>query len=224
MIPLRDDIRSEKRPFVNWGLIAACVGVFIYQTLFDYKNPQSGDIIVRSYGMVPKDIASGRHLWTLFTSMFLHGGFFHIAGNMLYLWIFGDNIEDAFGHVWFPIVYLFTGVIGSLLQVALMPGSSIPTIGASGAISGIMGAYFVLFPRARVLTLVPIFFFIRLIYLPAPLLLGFWILIQVLNGCGSAPGTGGGVAYFAHIGGFAAGIILGLVVRNRVRRPWYEIS
>jgi membrane associated rhomboid family serine protease len=224
VIPLRDDIRSEKRPYVNWGLIGACVGVFVYQTLFDYQNPQSGDLIVRTYGMVPKDIVAGRHLWTLLTSMFLHGGFFHIAGNMLYLWIFGDNIEDAFGHFWFPIVYLSTGIVGSLLQIVLMPGSSIPTIGASGAISGIMGAYFVLFPRARVLTLVPIFFFIRLFYLPAPLLLGFWILIQVLNGCGSAPGTGGGVAYFAHIGGFAAGIILGLVVRNRVRRPWYEIS
>jgi membrane associated rhomboid family serine protease len=224
VIPLRDDIRSEKRPFVSWGLMAACVGVFIYQTLFDYQNPESGDLLVRAYGMVPKDIVSGHHLWTLFTSMFLHGGFFHIIGNMLYLWIFGDNVEDAFGHFWFFAVYLFTGIVGSLLQIVLTPGSSVPTIGASGAISGVMGAYFVLFPRARVLTAIPIFFFIRLIYLPAPLLLGFWILIQVLNGCGSVPATGGGVAYFAHIGGFAAGIILGLVVRNRVRRPWYEIS
>ncbi len=223
MIPLRDDIRSEKRPLVSWGLMAACVGVFIYQMLTDYQDPQTGELLVRTYGMVPKEIVAGRNLWTLFTSMFLHGGFFHIIGNMLYLWIFGDNIEDAFGHFWFLLVYLFTGLVGSLLQIVFMPGSSIPTIGASGAISGVMGAYFVLFPRARVLTLVPIFFFIRLIYLPAPLLLGFWILIQVLNGCGSVPGTGG-VAYFAHIGGFAAGIILGLVVRNRVRRPWYEIS
>lgn len=223
MIPLRDDIHSEKRPLVSWGLMAACVGVFIYQTLTDYQDTQTGERLVRTFGMVPKEVAAGRNLWTLFTSMFLHGGFFHIIGNMLYLWIFGDNIEDAFGHFWFLLVYLFTGLVGSLLQIALMPGSSIPTIGASGAISGVMGAYFVLFPRARVLTLVPVFFFIRLIYLPAPLLLGFWILIQVLNGCGSVPGTGG-VAYFAHIGGFAAGIILGLVVRNRVRRPWYEIS
>jgi len=223
VIPLRDDIRSEKRPLVSWGLMAACVGVFIYQMLTDYQDPQTGELLVRTYGMVPKEIVAGRNLWTLFTSMFLHGGFFHIIGNMLYLWIFGDNIEDAFGHFWFLLVYLFTGLVGSLLQIVFMPGSSIPTIGASGAISGVMGAYFVLFPRARVLTLVPIFFFIRLIYLPAPLLLGFWILIQVLNGCGSVPGTGG-VAYFAHIGGFAAGIILGLVVRNRVRRPWYEIS
>jgi len=224
VIPLRDDIRSEKRPFVTWGLIAACTGAFIYQTLTEYQDPKAGELIVSAYGMIPTQIVSGHRLWTLFTSMFLHGGFFHIIGNMLYLWIFGDNVEDAFGHFWYLVVYLFTGMAGSLLQVVLMPGSSVPTIGASGAISGIMGAYFVLFPRARVLTLVPIFFFIRLIYLPAPLLLGFWILIQVLNGYGSAPATGGGVAYFAHIGGFAAGIILGLVVRNRVRRPWYEIS
>ncbi len=224
MIPLRDDIRSEKRPYVTWGLIAACVGVFIYQTLSEYHDPKAGDLIVNTYGMIPSQIVSGHHLWTLFTSMFLHGGFLHIIGNMLYLWIFGDNVEDAFGHFWFLVVYLFTGVAGSLLQIVLMPGSSIATIGASGAISGVMGAYLVLFPRARVLTLIPIFFFIRLIYLPAPLLLGFWILIQVISGCGSVPGTGGGVAYFAHIGGFAAGLILGLFVRNRVRRPWYEIS
>ena len=224
MIPLRDDIRSEKRPFVTWGLMAACVGVFIYQTLSEYQDPKAGELIVNAYGMIPRDIVSGRHLWTLITSMFLHGGFFHIIGNMLYLWIFGDNVEDAFGHLWFFIVYLFTGVVGSLLQIMLMPTSTIATIGASGAISGVMGAYFVLFPRARVLTLIPIFFFIRLIYLPAPLLLGFWILLQILYGCSSVPGTGGGVAYFAHIGGFVSGLILGLLVRNRVRRPWYEIS
>ena len=224
MIPLRDDIRSEKRPFVTWGLMAACVGVFIYQTLSEYRDPKAGDLIVSTYGMIPSQIVSGHHLWTLLTSMFLHGGFFHIIGNMLYLWIFGDNVEDAFGHFWFFVVYLLTGVVGSLLQIMLMPSSTIATIGASGAISGVMGAYFVLFPRARVLTLIPIFFFIRLIYLPAPLLLGFWILFQILSGCSSVPGTGGGVAYFAHIGGFVSGIILGLVVRNRVRRPWYEIS
>jgi len=224
MIPLRDDIRSEKRPFVTWTLMAACVGVFIYQALSEYRDPKAGDALIRAYGMIPQHIVSGRHLWTLFTSMFMHGGFFHLIGNMLYLWIFGDNIEDAFGHFWYFGVYLLAGVAGSLLQITILSHSTIPTIGASGAISGIMGAYFVLFPRARVLTLIPIFFFIRLVYLPAPLLLGFWILLQILYGCSSAPGMGGGVAYFAHIGGFVAGVILGLVVRNRVRRPWYEIS
>jgi membrane associated rhomboid family serine protease len=224
VIPLRDDVRSERRPYVTWAMIAACVGVFAYQALTEYQDPKAGDFLVRTFGMIPAGIVSGQHLWTLLTAMFLHGGLFHLLGNMLYLWIFGDNVEDAFGHLWYFGVYIFAGVAGSLLQIMIMPHSTIPTIGASGAISGIMGAYFVLFPRARVLTLIPIFFFIRLIYLPAPLLLGFWILLQILYGCGSAPGTGGGVAYFAHIGGFVAGVILGLAIRRRVRRPWYEIS
>jgi membrane associated rhomboid family serine protease len=224
VIPLRDDVRSERRPYVTWAMIAACVGVFAYQALTEYQDPKAGDFLVRTFGMIPAGIVSGQHLWTLLTAMFLHGGLFHLLGNMLYLWIFGDNVEDAFGHHWYLVVYLFAGIAGSLLQIMVMPHSTIPTIGASGAISGIMGAYFVLFPRARVLTLIPIFFFIRLIYLPAPLLLGFWILLQILYGCGSAPGTGGGVAYFAHIGGFVAGVILGLAIRRRVRRPWYEIS
>jgi membrane associated rhomboid family serine protease len=223
MIPLRDDIRSEKRPWVTWGLMAACVGVFAWQMLSELNDPKAGDVLVRAYGMIPSDIVRGRHLWTLLTSMFMHAGFFHIIGNMLYLWIFGDNVEDAFGRWRYLLVYLFTGIAGSLLQIVISPHSSIPTIGASGAISGIMGAYFVLFPRARVLTVIPIFFFIRLIYLPAPLLLGFWILFQVVSGCSAAPGNGG-VAYFAHIGGFVSGLLIGLVMKNRVRRPWYEIS
>ena len=224
MIPLRDDVRSEKRPYVTWGLMATCIGVFAYQALSEYQDPRLGDLVIRTYGMIPAGIVSGQHLWTLLTSMFLHGGLFHLLGNMLYLWIFGDNVEDAFGHLWYVVVYVFAGIAGSLLQIMVKPLSTIPTIGASGAISGIMGAYFVLFPRARVLTVIPIFFFIRLVYLPAPLLLGFWILLQILYGCGSATATGGGVAYFAHIGGFVAGVILGLAVRRRVRRPWYEIS
>ncbi|MBM3313371.1 rhomboid family intramembrane serine protease [candidate division WOR-3 bacterium] len=224
MIPLRDDIRSEKRPYATWTLMATCVGFFVYQALSEFRNPEAGDALIRAYGLTPRQVVSGRQLWTLFTCMFLHGGFFHLAGNMLYLWIFGDNIEDAFGRFWFLVLYLLTGIAGSLLQIMAMPGSSVPTIGASGAISGVMGAYFILFPRARVLTLIPVFFFMRLIYLPAPILLGFWILFQLLHGCGSAPGMGGGVAYFAHIGGFVAGVILGLAARKRVRRPWYEIS
>jgi membrane associated rhomboid family serine protease len=224
MIPLRDDIRSEKRPYVTWALIGACAAAFAYQMLREYSNPKAGDLLVAAYGMVPRDIVHGRHLWTLLTSMFLHGGIFHFLGNMLYLWIFGDNVEDAFGRIPYLLAYLFTGLVGSLLQLLIHPGSSIPTIGASGAISGVMGAYFVLFPRARVLTAVPIFFFLRIISIPAPILLGFWILLQMLQGCGSAPSMGGGVAYFAHIGGFVSGLLIGLVARSRVRRPWYEIS
>ncbi|MBM3323998.1 rhomboid family intramembrane serine protease [candidate division WOR-3 bacterium] len=223
MIPLRDDIRASRRPVVNYLLIGTCAVAFGYQQLSAMTDPEAGNAIVRAWGMIPRDITSGRHLWTLLTSMFLHGGFLHFIGNMLYLWIFGDNIEDAFGHFAYPSVYLASGLLGSGLHILLSPGSPVPTIGASGAISGVMGAYFVLYPRARVLTVIPIFFFLRMIYLPAGLLLGFWILFQVLNGCSAAPGAGG-IAYFAHIGGFGAGVLFGLLAKPRVRRPWYEIS
>jgi len=222
VIPLHDDVRSERRPYVNYAFIGACALVFAYQAVSGLSDPQAGDALVRKYGMVPQDVIAGRHIWTLGTSMFLHGGFLHLIGNMLYLWIFGDNVEDAFNHVPYVFVYLFSGLLGSALQILLGPHSSVPTIGASGAISGVMGAYFVLYPRARVLTVIPIFFFLRLMYLPAALLLGFWILLQILYGCSSSPGMGG-VAYFAHIGGFGAGVLLAVLVKKRVRRPWYEI-
>lgn len=222
MIPLRDDIRSERRPWLTYGLIATCAVVFGLQFFGEGSPGSAGVSFIRDFGMVPADIVAGNRLWTLLTSMFLHGGIFHFLGNMLYLWIFGDNVEDAFGHFGYLGVYIVSGLVGSLLQIAIAPNSTIPTIGASGAISGVMGAYFVLFPRARVLTVVPIFFFLRFLYLPAPILLGFWILFQILNGCNSNPGTGG-VAYFAHIGGFGAGALFGLLARRRIRRPWYEI-
>ncbi|MEO0077514.1 MAG: rhomboid family intramembrane serine protease [candidate division WOR-3 bacterium] len=223
MIPLHDDIRSYRRPVVNYLLIGACTAAFAYQQLAALNDPEAGIALVRAYGMVPRDVVNGRHLWTLLTSMFLHGGFFHFVGNMLYLWIFGDNVEDAFGHVFYLFVYLVSGLLGSGLHILFSPSSPVPTIGASGAISGVMGAYFVLYPRARILTVIPIFFFLRMLYLPAGLLLGFWIIFQVLNGCGAAPGAGG-IAYFAHIGGFGTGVLFGLLIKRRVRRPWYEIS
>jgi membrane associated rhomboid family serine protease len=220
MIPLYDDIKSNRRPVVNYILISACTAVWISQFT---RSAEQFDLQILNYGMVPVRIVQGQKLWTLVSSMFLHGGWFHFLGNMLYLWIFGDNVEDAFGHFLYPLVYLISGIAGNLLQVLVAPYSRIPTIGASGAISGVMGAYFVLYPRARILTLVPFFFFMRLIYLPASLLLGFWIIFQLLYGCSSAPGTGGGIAYFVHIGGFASGVIFGLLIRNRVRRTWYQI-
>jgi membrane associated rhomboid family serine protease len=196
--------------------------VYGYQFLSQMSKGAADVDLVRTFGMIPADIAAGRNLWTLLTSMFLHGGIFHILGNMLYLWIFGDNVEDAFGRLGYLGIYIVSGLVGSLLQIAVAPHSTVPTIGASGAISGVMGAYLVLYPRARVLTVVPIFFFLRFLYLPAPILLGFWILLQILYGCSSVQG-GGGIAYFAHIGGFGAGALFGLLVRKRVRRPWYEI-
>ncbi len=223
MIPLYDDVRSSRRPVVNYLLITACAVVFGYQQLTALSDPEAGNAIIRAWGMIPRRILSGQNLWTFLTSMFLHGGFFHFIGNMLYLWIFGDNIEDAFGHLGYLFVYLISGLVGSGLHVFFSPNSPVPTIGASGAISGVMGAYFVLYPRARVLTVIPIFFFLRMVYLPAGLLLGFWIVFQLLNGCSTVPGAGG-IAYFAHIGGFGAGLLFGLLVKRRIRRPWYEIS
>ncbi|MEO0005308.1 MAG: rhomboid family intramembrane serine protease [candidate division WOR-3 bacterium] len=221
MIPLYDDIKSSRRPWMNYLLLSACAIVWTIQFT---RSPEQFEVQILQYGMVPARIIQGKRLWTLLSSMFLHGGWFHFLGNMLYLWIFGDNVEDAFGHILYPLVYLSSGVFGNLLQIAVSPFSRVPTIGASGAISGVMGAYFVLYPRARVLTLIPFFIFIRMVYLPASVLLGFWILFQILYGCSSAPGTGGGIAYFAHIGGFALGVIFGLLIKRRVRRPWYEID
>ena len=224
MIPLRDDIRSARRPYVTYTLIGLCLFVYIYQFFNQLSNPGTANAFILGFGMIPREIIAGRHLWTLGTSMFLHGGIFHIIGNMLYLWIFGDNVEDALGRWMYVGAYLLSGLLGSALHIIMAPSSIVPTIGASGAISGVMGAYMVLYPRARVLTLIPIFFFIRSIYLPASLLLGFWILLQVLYGC-SAPAGASGVAYFAHIGGFGVGALLGLVVRRRKPRAvWYEIS
>ncbi|MEO0079261.1 MAG: rhomboid family intramembrane serine protease [candidate division WOR-3 bacterium] len=228
MIPLKDDIRSSHRPVINYLIIAATSAVWILQFTSSRGNEFLFNRQLIEFGMVPANIVTGKKLWTLLSSMFMHGGWFHFLGNMLYLWIFGDNVEDAFGHLAYPLVYLVTGICGSLLQIgttiALGGRMDIPTIGASGAISGVMGAYFVLFPRARVLTLIPFFIFMRIVALPAGLLLGFWVLFQILYGCSASVGAGGGVAYFAHVGGFAAGVVAGLMVKNRVRRPWYEIT
>jgi membrane associated rhomboid family serine protease len=204
MIPLRDDIPHRHPPVVTWLLIAANVGVFILQ--------MTRAVTLDRFAAVPASIAHGQSLYTILTSMFMHGGFFHILSNMWFLYIFGDNVEDAFGHVGFLLIYLLAGVSGALLQVAVAHNSAIPMIGASGAVSGVLGAYFVLYPRARVLTILPIFIFIQLINIPAFIFLGFWILLQLLNGVAS-PRSGGGVAFFAHIGGFAIGLLAGIIAR-----------
>jgi membrane associated rhomboid family serine protease len=181
------------------------------------------EVFVNQYGLIASEFLHGVDLpptlpipiWlTLLTSMFLHGGLLHLLGNMLYLWIFGDNIEDAMGPLRFLLFYLLCGVIASLSQIAIDPGSSIPSIGASGAIAGVLAAYFMLFPHSRVLTLIPIFFFLRLISIPAVVLLGFWFVLQVISGAGSL-GSEGGVAWFAHIGGFVAGAILVFPFRRK---------
>jgi membrane associated rhomboid family serine protease len=218
MLPLRDDIPSSKRPIVTYLLVAMNVAVFIYQLSLGrgYQD------FVISYGVIPQHILSGYDFYTLLTSMFMHGGFWHILGNMLYLWIFGDNVEDALGKFWFIVMYFLAGIGGSVAHILVAQNSTIPTIGASGAISGVLGAYLILYPKAKVLALVPIIFFIRFIMLPAYIFLGFWIFLQLILGVGGTAG-GAGVAYFAHIGGFVIGVIFGLLFKKKQQRFSYEI-
>ena len=191
------------------AIVAGNAAVFLYQVSLPEAASQA---FVRAYGVVP-----GQFAWPdVLTSMFLHGGWLHVLGNMLYLWIFGDNVEDAFGHLRFALFYLLCGIAASLLQIAAMPSSSIPLVGASGAIAGVLGAYALLYPAARIRTLIIFIFFIRIVPIPALFVLGLWFLMQVL----SVPASGrSGVAFIAHIGGFLAGMILmGLFVRRGRRR------
>jgi len=181
------------------------------------------DAFIAQYGLIPYELLHGADLppriglpiWiTLLTSMFLHGGLLHVLGNMLYLWVFGDNVEDAMGHARFLIFYSVCGVAAALAQTAVDSSSAIPQIGASGAIAGVLAAYFMLFPFSRILTLIPLLFFIRLVAIPAVILLGIWFLLQVASGATSAA-AGGEVAWFAHIGGFVAGALLVFLFKRR---------
>jgi len=184
---------------------------------------QADDVFVTQYALIAGELLSGKDLpptsrlpiWAMIlTSMFLHGSIMHLVGNMLYLWIFGDNVEEAMGRVRFLIFYLLCGAAAAVTQIAVDPSSTVPMLGASGAIAGVLAAYFVLFPQSRVLTLVPIFFFIRLISVPAVFFLGFWFALQLISGAG-AIGDTGGVAWWAHIGGFMAGALLVVLFRRR---------
>ena len=224
MIPLRDDNPTETMPVVTVGLITACSLVFFYQLSL---GPEAGQRFVYQYGAIPavlfgqeslpREVMAVPASFSLITSMFLHGGLLHLIGNMLYLWIFGNNIEDAMGHLRFIAFYLLCGVIAAMSHALVEPGSVAPMIGASGAISGVLGAYLLLYPRARVLVAIPLGFFFPRMYLPAVIVLGFWFLLQLLNSTASG-GGGGGVAWFAHIGGFLAGMVLiGFFKRRSVR-------
>jgi membrane associated rhomboid family serine protease len=219
MIPLRDVIPTRTPPVVTVGFIALNVAFFLYQQTL---GPRALDAFVRTWGLVPADF-----LWDrVITSMFLHGGWGHIAGNMLYLWIFGDNVEDRLGHVRFVIFYLLCGAAAALAQTFINSDSSLPMIGASGAISGVLGAYLVLFPHSRVLTLIPIIFFIQIVEVPAIVLLGLWFLMQLFSGVGSlgAQADVGGIAFWAHIAGFVAGLFLVNVFKQPERQTveWWD--
>jgi len=210
MLPLRDDNPARHTPVVTLLLLGANIAAFLYEITLPGDALQA---MVMQRGAIPARLvteplfggpAGGSPALTLFTSMFLHGGFMHLAGNMLYLWIFGNNIEDRTGSVRFLVFYLLSGLGAAGAQIATSPRSEIPMIGASGAIAGVLGAYMLLFPRARVLTLIP---WVGTVYLPALMVLGLWFVFQVLMSWSDAPGSGG-VAFFAHIGGFVAGMFL----------------
>ena len=214
MIPLHDDNPTDIFPVLTVTFIAACVLVFLWQTSLGSQGYQAA---VYALGVIPAvlldkvtlpaELAVVPASVTVFTSMFLHGGFMHLAGNMLYLWIFGNNVEDAMGHGRFIVFYLLCGVAAVFGQVLQNPDSQIPMIGASGAISGVLGAYLILYPRARVLVLIPLGFFMHLVRLPALWVLGIWFAMQLISSALTSS-EGGGVAWFAHIGGFLAGMAL----------------
>jgi rhomboid family protein len=208
MIPFGDDNPRGSLPIFTIGLIVVNVLVFIYQFYLDSIG--QGDVFIRDAALTPYIVMTNlpAALPDFLTSMFMHGGLLHIAGNMIYLWVFGDNIEDAFGHGLFLVFYLICGLAADVAQIAINPYSQVPSLGASGAIAGALGAYLVLFPQARVQTLTFFGGFGRVMYLPAIYLLGFWFILQLLPGFLSIGQEGGGVAYFAHIGGFVAGAVI----------------
>ena len=217
MFPIRDHNPSGRTPYVVYTLIAMNI-LFFLLTLPLFGNERELMRFYADFAAVPILISHGQNPETLVTSMFLHGGFFHIAGNMLFLWVFGDNLEDRMGHGRFLLFYLASGVGAALIHVISAPTSQVPMIGASGAIAGVMGAYLLLFPKARVDILIFLIIFIRILPIPAWLMLGLWLGMQFIGGIGSDPNAGG-IAYWAHTGGFAVGLALAIPIWLRLGGP-----
>jgi membrane associated rhomboid family serine protease len=229
MLPIKDDQPRYSTPYVNGFLIGLNIFIYLFQSTL---GPRSGELFARQFGVVPSHLAAflaGSPLYPLpvvavpfFTSMFLHASWVHVLGNMWFLFIFGDNIEDYLGHFKYLIFYLISGLLAMATQVAIYPNSNVPTVGASGAIAGVLGAYFILYPRARVLT----WFFVFIFYIPAWIMLGYWFVLQFFAGAAALsiahPGRDvGGVAVWAHVGGFIAGIAMIKIFPERARRYPY---
>jgi len=224
MFPFKDDNPTQTFPFVTIGIITINILAYLWEIL----SPTGERYIIYNYGAIPSGLLSLEKTQalhpaaTVFSSMFLHGGLLHIAGNMLYLWIFGNNIEDRLGHFRFLIFYLVSGIIASYAHAVSSPASTIPMIGASGAVAGVLGAYILLFPHARVHTLIFFGFFVQVVKIPALIVIGFWAIIQVINGIlsqGLLPQ--GGIAWFAHIGGFLTGLLtIKIWLPKRRFREW----
>ncbi len=220
MIPLRDSAPRSGIPFVAWSLVIANVAIFVYQ--YFVLDPRLGQpLFLASFAAVPANIGGALigneplvgSLLPVVTSMFLHGGFMHLIGNMWFLWIFGDNVEDDLGHMKFLLFYIFCGVLATFAHFLAAPGSRIPLVGASGAIAGVMGAYLIRFPRSRVTVLLPLVIIWTTIRVPAFVMLLYWLAIQVLNGTSSV--SGGGVAWWAHVGGFGVGALVAVLTKRR---------
>jgi membrane associated rhomboid family serine protease len=235
MIPLRDANPTRQVPIVTIGIILACFVVFAIElTVLTADGSDALDALVTTWGVVPVDLLAawdaGDYLseetFTLISSQFLHGGWLHVLGNLLYLWIFGNNIEDRLGRLAFLGFYLAGGIAAALAQVAVDPTSDVPMIGASGAIAAVLGAYLVLFPRARITSLVFLGFFYQLIDVPAIIVLAFWFVLQLIDGLASLgmTGSGAGIAFFAHIGGFVFGVGVALLVRGSTGLPRRQAS
>jgi membrane associated rhomboid family serine protease len=213
VIPIGDENAGTIiKPYVNLTLIGICIVVFLYELLVPAARLEE---IIFQYGAVPAEITRGDNLLSLLTSMFLHGGWWHLIGNMLFLFVFGDNIEDAMGHISYLLFYLLCGLLAGLAQILLDTSSPIPIVGASGAISGVMGAYIVLFPHGRVRTLIFLGYFGQVLLVPAWIMIGIWFALQLFGGFSAIGGQDGGVAFWAHVGGFIAGAVLVWLFRDR---------
>lgn len=218
MIPIRDGIPTRQAPVVNYLLIAANILIFLFMTLLP-EDALNG--FIDRYAMVPANFTDGitlADISTIFTSMFMHAGLAHIGGNMIYLWIFGDNVEDRLGRGWYIVFYLTGGVVASLAHLTTNWGSDLPTVGASGAIAAVLGAYLVLFPASRIVTIIPLRFFSRLTVVPAIVVLGLWFILQLFDGVMALGGAYvGGVAVWAHIGGFIYGLLIARILTSTSR-------
>lgn len=206
MFPIRDHNPSGRTPYVTYALIAANIAIFLAYW-YGLQSEYAISAFFYTWGLVPHFVMSGENLPTLITHMFLHGGWMHLAGNMLFLWIFGDNLEDLLGHAKFLMFYVLAGLAAAALQIAVDPGSQAPMVGASGAIAGVLGGYLLMFPRARVDVVFILIIIFKVFPIPAWIVLGLWFGAQLFSGF-STPSEDGGIAYFAHIGGFIAGLAL----------------
>ena len=221
MFPISDSIPARRFPFFNLALIAATVFVFFQQLIA--PDP---DAFILQYALVPAnvDFNNAATFYPFVTAIFLHGGLLHIVSNMWFLWVFGDNIEGHIGWYFFLPLYFAAGIIGNVAQYMIMPTSIIPMLGASGAVAGVLGAYYVLFPHSKIKTLVPVFGFLTFVNISAPFMLGYWFVLQLFSGAVSLPFSGetSGVAFWAHVGGFMAGFIIAQLFKKEQKEEWWR--